>query len=120
MLILTMVAIYGIIGEVTNPGAIVPGVAGIISLILVLFASATIPINTAGFILIGLAIVLFIAEAFTPTFGLLITGGAVSFFLGVMMLFLDLPDVMYFFWGCLIPDIVLLVMFFFWIALVII
>lgn len=116
MLILTMVAIYGIIGEVTNPGAIVPGVAGVISLILVLFASATIPINTAGFILIGLAIVLFIAEAFTPTFGLLITGGAVSFFLGVMMLFQDLPDVMSISWGWLIPATVLTVLFFIWIA----
>src|SRR5690625_8001480 len=72
MLILTMVAIYGIIGEVTNPGAIIPGVAGGNSLILDLFASATIPISTAAFILIGLAIVMFIAEAFTPTFALLI------------------------------------------------
>ncbi|NIT58309.1 MAG: nodulation protein NfeD, partial [Aliifodinibius sp.] len=72
MLILTMIAIYGIIGEVTNPGAIVPGVAGVIALVLVLYASAAMPINIAGFALIGLAIILFVAEAFTPTFGLLI------------------------------------------------
>lgn len=48
MLILTMVAIYGIVGEVTNPGAIVPGVAGVIALILLLYGSAAMPINVAG------------------------------------------------------------------------
>src|SRR5690625_1525393 len=72
ILILPMLSIYGIIGEVTNPGAIIPGVAGVISLILVLFASAVIPLNTAGFILILIAVGLFVAEAFTPSFGVLI------------------------------------------------
>src|SRR5699024_3474278 len=89
ILILTMLSIYGIIGEVTNPGAIIPGVSGVISLILVLFASAVIPLNTAGFILILIAVGLFVAEAFTPTFGILIAGGAVAFFLGALMLFQD-------------------------------
>jgi membrane-bound serine protease (ClpP class) len=116
MLILTMIAIYGIIGEVTNPGAIVPGVAGLIALILVLFASAAMPINIAGFALIGLAIVLFIAEAFTPTFGLLIAGGAVSFFLGALMLFQDLPKSMELSWAWLIPATILTTLFFVWIV----
>lgn len=116
MLILTMIAIYGIIGEVTNPGAIVPGVAGVIALILVLYASAAMPINLAGFALIGLAIVLFIAEAFTPTFGLLIAGGAVSFFLGALMLFQDLPESMELSWAWLIPATILTTLFFIWIV----
>lgn len=116
MLILTMIAIYGIIGEVTNPGAIVPGTAGVIALILLLYASAAMPINIAGFILIGLAIILFIAEAFTPTFGLLIAGGAVSFFLGALMLFQDLPESMALSWGWLIPATVLTTLFFIWIV----
>lgn len=116
MLILTMIAIYGIIGEVTNPGAIVPGVAGVIALILVLYASAAMPINMAGFALIGLAIVLFIAEAFTPTFGLLIAGGAVSFFLGALMLFQDLPESMALSWAWLIPATILTTLFFVWIV----
>jgi len=116
MLILTMVAIYGIIGEVTNPGAIIPGMAGVIALILVLYASASVPINIAGFILIGLAIILFISEAFTPTFGLLIAGGAVSFFLGAMMLFQDLPESMNISWAWLIPATILTTLFFIWIA----
>lgn len=116
MLILTMIAIYGIIGEVTNPGAIVPGVAGVIALVLVLYASAAMPINIAGFALIGLAIVLFIAEAFTPTFGLLIAGGAVSFFLGALMLFQDLPKSMELSWAWLVPATILTTLFFVWIV----
>lgn len=116
ILILTMIAIYGIIGEVTNPGAIIPGVAGVIALILVLYASAAMPINIAGFALIGLAIILFISEAFTPAFGLLIAGGSVSFFLGALMLFQDLPESMSLSWGWLIPATALTALFFFWIA----
>src|SRR5699024_8957910 len=106
----------GIIGEVTNPGAIVPGVAGVIALILVLFASASMPINIAGFALIGLAIVLFAAEAFTPTFGILIAGGSISFFLGALMLFQDLPESMELSWAWLIPATVLTTLFFVWIV----
>ncbi|MFH5830976.1 nodulation protein NfeD [Halalkalibaculum sp. DA384] len=116
MLILTMIAIYGIVGEVTNPGAIVPGVAGVIALILLLYASAAMPINIAGFVLIGLAIILFVAEAFTPTFGLLIAGGAVSFFLGALMLFQDLPESMELSWAWLVPATVLTTLFFVWIV----
>lgn len=117
MLILTMVAIYGIIGEVTNPGAIVPGVSGVIALILLLYGVAAMPINLAGFLLIGLAIILFVAEAFTPTFGILLSGGAVAFFLGALMLFQDLPDEMQISFYWLIPATLLTVAFFAWIIL---
>lgn len=116
ILILTMLAIYGIVGEVTNPGAIIPGVAGVISLILVLFASAVLPLNTAGFILILIAVGLFVAEAFTPTFGVLIAGGAVSFFLGALMLFQDLPQSMSLSFAWLIPSTIIMVLFFLWIG----
>ncbi|MEX2363883.1 MAG: NfeD family protein, partial [Balneolaceae bacterium] len=116
MLILTMVSIYGIVGEITNPGAIVPGVAGVIALILLLYGAAALPINIAGFILIGLAIALFITEAFTPTFGILITGGAVAFFLGSLMLFQDFPQEMQLSWYWLVPATILTVIFFGWIA----
>ncbi|MDX1672652.1 MAG: nodulation protein NfeD [Balneolaceae bacterium] len=116
MLILTLIAIYGIIGEISNPGAIVPGTAGVIALILLLYASAAMPINIAGFALIGLAIILFIAEAFTPTFGLLIAGGAVAFFLGALMLFQDLPEPMELSLAWLIPATILTALFFVWIV----
>ncbi len=116
MLILMLVAVYGIIGEVTNPGAIVPGVAGVIALILLLYASAAMPINTAGYLLLALAIALFIAEAFTPTFGLLIAAGSVAFFLGALMLFQDLPEPMELPWGYLVPATILTAVFFVWVA----
>lgn len=116
MLILTLVAIYGIIGEVSNPGAIVPGVAGVIALILLLYGVAAMPVNLAGFLLIGLAIILFVAEAFTPAFGLLITGGAVAFFLGALMLFQDLPDEIQISMYWLIPATLLTAAFFGWIV----
>ena len=116
MLILTLVAIYGIIGEVTNPGGIIPGVSGVIALILLLYGVAAMPINLAGFLLIGLAIILFVAEAFTPAFGILITGGAVSFFLGALMLFQDLPDEMQISLYWLIPATLLTAAFFAWIV----
>jgi len=113
---LAVISIYGIVGEVTNPGAIVPGVAGAIALILLLYGVSALPLNTAGFILIGLAIVLFAAEAFTPTFGILLTGGSVAFFLGALMLFQDLPKEMQLSWYWLVPATILTALFFGWIA----
>lgn len=87
MFILMLVAIYGIIGELNAPGMVLPGVIGVIALILVLYMAAILPVNIAGFALMVLAVALFIAEAFTPTFGLLTAGGVVAFFLGALMLF---------------------------------
>jgi membrane-bound serine protease (ClpP class) len=116
MLILMLVAIYGIVGELTNPGTIVPGVAGVIALVLLLYASATMPINIAGYLLLGLAIILFIAEAFTPTFGLLLGAGAVAFFLGALMLFQDLPESIELPWPWLVPATILTAAFFVWVA----
>lgn len=87
MFILMLVAIYGILGELSNPGAILPGVLGAIALIVVLYMSAVLPVNIAGIALIVLAVVLFVAEAFTPTFGVLTVGGVVAFFIGALMLF---------------------------------
>jgi membrane-bound serine protease (ClpP class) len=87
MFILMLMVIYGIIGELSSPGAILPGVAGAIALILVLCMSAILPINAAGLALIGVAIALFIADIFAPTHGVLTTGGIIAFFLGALMLF---------------------------------
>ncbi len=87
MFILMLVVIYGIIGELSNPGAILPGVAGVIAAILVLCLSAVLPINIAGLLLIFVAIVLFIIDVYTPTHGVLTGGGILAFFLGALMLF---------------------------------
>lgn len=87
MFLLLLIAMYGIIGELSSPGAILPGVVGAIAMILLLFMSATLPVNVAGLALIGLAIALFIIDVFAPTHGVLTAGGVVSFFLGALMLF---------------------------------
>jgi len=87
LLFLMLVAMYGLIGELSNPGAILPGVAGAIALILVLYMSAILPINFAGLALIGLAAVLFIVDVYAPTHGILTFGGILAFFLGALMLF---------------------------------
>jgi membrane-bound serine protease (ClpP class) len=87
MFLLMLVAIYGIIGELSNPGAILPGVAGAIALILALYMGAILPVNLAGAALLLLAIGLFVADVFAPTHGVLTVGGIVSFFLGSLMLF---------------------------------
>jgi membrane-bound serine protease (ClpP class) len=87
MFILMLVVIYGIIGELSSPGAILPGVAGAIALILVLYMSAILPINAAGLALMALAVILFMVDIYAPTHGVLTFGGIVAFFLGALMLF---------------------------------
>src|SRR5204862_3014731 len=87
MLILMLAAIYGIIGELSSPGAILPGVVGAIALILALYMAAILPVNLAGLALVGVAILLFIIDIFAPTHGVLTFGGIASFFLGMFMLF---------------------------------
>ncbi len=87
MFILMLIAMYGIIGELSNPGAILPGVAGAIALILALYMAAILPVSLAGVALLVLAIGLFIADIYAPTHGVLTVGGVVSFFFGALMLF---------------------------------
>jgi membrane-bound serine protease (ClpP class) len=87
MFILMLMVIYGIMGELSSPGAILPGVVGAIALILVLYMSAILPVSVTGLVLIGLAVVLFLADVYSPTHGVLTAGGVVTFFLGAMMLF---------------------------------
>jgi membrane-bound serine protease (ClpP class) len=87
MFILMLIAMYGIIGELSNPGAILPGVAGAIALILALYMAAILPVSLAGVTLLVLAIGLFITDIYAPTHGVLTVGGIVSFFLGALMLF---------------------------------
>jgi len=87
MFVLMLMVIYGIMGELSSPGAILPGVVGVIALILVLYMSAILPVNVTGIVLIALAVALFITDIFATTHGVLTAGGIVAFFLGAMMLF---------------------------------
>jgi membrane-bound serine protease (ClpP class) len=87
MFILMLIAIYGIIGELSNPGAILPGVAGAIALVLALYMASVLPVNIAGLALIVLAVGLFMVDVFAATHGVLTAGGIICFFLGALMLF---------------------------------
>lgn len=91
MFILMLVAIYGIIGEISNPGAVLPGVVGAIALIIALYMSAILPVNIAGLALILIAVVLFIMDVYASTHGVLTVGGVIAFFLGSIMLFNRTP-----------------------------
>jgi membrane-bound serine protease (ClpP class) len=91
MMLLLLIAIYGIIAEMSHPGAIFPGVAGVLALILLLYMSATLPLNIAGLALILLALALFVIDIFAPTHGVLTGGGIIAFFLGALMLFNHAP-----------------------------
>jgi membrane-bound serine protease (ClpP class) len=92
MMLLMLIAIYGIIAEMSHPGAIFPGVAGALALILLLYMSATLPLNIAGVALILLALALFVIDIFAPTHGVLTGGGIIAFFLGALMLFNHAPS----------------------------
>jgi membrane-bound serine protease (ClpP class) len=87
MFVLMLVAIYGLIGEMTTPGAILPGVVGAMALILALYMAAILPVNVAGLLLIGLAVSLFLIDVFAPTHGVLTGGGILAFLVGALMLF---------------------------------
>lgn len=86
-LILMTIGIYGLILEFYNPGTMIPGTIGILSLAAALFAINVLPVNIAGVILIVLGIVFMIAEAFIPSFGILGLGGVAAFIFGATMLF---------------------------------
>ncbi len=81
-----MIGMYGLFFEFANPGFVLPGVVGAISLLIGLFAMQMLPISYVGLALIFLGIAFLIAEAFLPTFGTLGFGGIVAFVVGALML----------------------------------
>ncbi len=92
LLLLIMVGIYGLMFEGYNPGAIVPGVVGVICLLLAAYALQVLPVNYAGLALIIVGIALIVAEAFVPSFGALGLGGIAAFIFGAIMMFdSDIP-----------------------------
>jgi membrane-bound serine protease (ClpP class) len=88
--LLMALGLLGLYAEISNPGALVPGVVGAICTLLGFFALSVLPIDYAGLALLALALALFVAETQVPAFGVLTAGGAVSLTLGLMMLFDDL------------------------------
>ena len=86
-LLLVLIGVYGLLFEGYNPGAIVPGVVGVIALLLAAYALQVIPVNYAGLALIIVGIGMIAAEAFVPSFGALGLGGIAAFIFGSIMMF---------------------------------
>lgn len=84
--VLMMIGIYGLFFELTSPGMALPGIAGLICLLLGLYAFQMLPVNWAGVALIALGAILMMAEVFMPSFGVIGVGGLVSFILGGLFL----------------------------------
>jgi len=85
--ILMLIAIYGIIFELQNPGSVFPGVIGAIALILALFSFAVLPVNLTGVLLILLGIALLVTDLFVPGHGILTVGGLIAFVVGSLVIF---------------------------------
>jgi membrane-bound serine protease (ClpP class) len=85
--VLLLIGIYGLIYELANPGAMIPGVSGAIALVIALYAFQALPVNFAGLALLILGIAFMTLEAFVPSFGALGIGGVVAFTAGSLMLF---------------------------------
>jgi membrane-bound serine protease (ClpP class) len=85
-LLLMTIGIYGLVFEFMNPGFVAPGVIGAICLLLALYALQLLPVNYAGLALVMLGLMLMVAEAFLPSFGVIGLGGIVAFVAGSLML----------------------------------
>lgn len=85
--ILLMIGLAGLYFELSQPGAILPGVVGGVALILALYAMQTLPVNVAGILLILLAVIFFILEIKVASYGMLSIAGVISLVLGSLMLF---------------------------------
>jgi membrane-bound serine protease (ClpP class) len=109
---LLMLGLIGIFFELSNPGVILPGVVGGISLILALFAFQTLPVNYAGMLLIILALVLFIAEIKIVSHGMLTVGGVIAMVFGSLMLFDSPEPYLRLSWSVILPTVLLTTLFF--------
>ncbi|MDA3945961.1 MAG: nodulation protein NfeD [Helicobacteraceae bacterium] len=85
--ILLLIALYGIFFELMNPGAVLPGLLGVIAGVIALYALNMIPFNYAGLLLILLGVSFMVAEVFVSGFGVLGIGGVVAFAFGSLLLF---------------------------------
>jgi membrane-bound serine protease (ClpP class) len=110
--ILLLIGLAGLYFEFSNPGAILPGVIGGISLIMAFFAMQTLPVNYAGVALILFSIILFIAEIKVISNGILTIGGVVSLAIGSLMLFHAPDSSLRISWGVLIPAVSITSLFF--------
>ncbi|HUI65103.1 MAG TPA: nodulation protein NfeD [Bacteroidota bacterium] len=109
-----LLGMYGLLFELYNPGAILPGVVGVIALILAFYSLHTLPVNYAGLALIVFGIILFILEIKITSHGLLAVGGVVSLLLGSIMLLNpeSTLEVVAISWSVIIPAVLCTALFF--------
>jgi membrane-bound serine protease (ClpP class) len=81
------IGLIGIVVELWNPGLILPGTVGAISLIVGLYGLQVLPVSAAGLLLMALAAIFFVIESFIPSHGALTLAGVVTFVIGALMLF---------------------------------
>ena len=104
--LLMTIGTIGILAELYNPGAILPGIVGAISLILAFYSLQSLPVNYAGVLLFILGIVFFILEATVTSYGLLAIGGVVSMVLGSLMLIKSDAEFFQISWSVIVPVII--------------
>jgi membrane-bound serine protease (ClpP class) len=83
---LMLLGVYAIVFELTNPGLVLPGVVGVIALVIALYGLHLLPVSYAGLALIALGIGFMVAEAFLPSYGSLGVGGVIAFVVGSVIL----------------------------------
>lgn len=111
--ILMLVAIYGLFFELSNPGLILPGVAGIIALFLVLYAFQLMPINYVGLSLVLIGIGFMVLEVLISSFGMIGFGGVIAFIIGSVMLFEDNESGYHLTWPLILIMSIISISFFF-------
>ncbi|ALA56812.1 NfeD family protein [Nitrospira moscoviensis] len=104
--LLMTIGTIGILAELYNPGAILPGVVGAISLILAFYSLQSLPINYAGVLLLILGIVFFVLEATVTSYGLLALGGVASMIFGSLMLIKSDAEFFQISWAVIIPVVI--------------
>uniref|UniRef100_A0A7C3ZAG6 Nodulation protein NfeD n=1 Tax=Desulfobacca acetoxidans TaxID=60893 RepID=A0A7C3ZAG6_9BACT len=110
--ILMLIGLAGLYFELAHPGAVLPGVAGALSLLLAFYAFQTLPVNFIGLLLIILAFIMFFLEIYVTSYGLLSIGGVICLLLGSLMLYQKGDAGMSVAWSVLIPSVVIISLFF--------
>ena len=105
--VLMTLGTIGLLAELYNPGAILPGIVGAISLILAFYSFQSLPVNYAGVLLVLLGIVLFVLEISVTSYGLLAIGGVVSMILGSLMLIKSEAPFLKISWSFIVPVVTL-------------
>jgi membrane-bound serine protease (ClpP class) len=103
--VLMMLGMLGLFFELSNPGVILPGIVGGISIILAFYAFQSLPINYAGLLLILFGIVLLIAEIKIVSYGVLAIGGIISMALGSLLLYEETQLGFRISWGVILPTV---------------